>query len=125
MGMIDISELNNPPEKHELLTAKYYSELGKNVKFLRKSNVEGVHTPDIRMDRLDWEIKSPHGKSTECICDNMRDAVKQSCNIIIDLRRMGLPTQKCIDRIRRELGYRRTIKRLQVITKENDLLILK
>ena len=125
MGIIDISELRNPPEKHELATAKYFSCLGKNVRFLPKSNVKGVHTPDIRMDRLEWEMKSPHGKTTECICDNMRDAVKQSCNIIIDLRRMSLPTKKCIDRIGRELTFRKSIKHLQVITKEGELLILK
>ena len=125
MGIIDISELKNPPEKHELATAKYFSGLGKNIKFLAKSNIKGVHTPDIRMDRLEWEIKSPHGKTTECISDNMRDAVKQSCNVIIDLRRMMLPTKKCVDRIERELGYRKSIKHLQVITRENELLILK
>ena len=125
MGIIDISELRNLPEKHELATAKYFSDLGKNVKFLAKSNVKGVHTPDIHMDRLDWEIKSPHGKTTECICDNMRDAIKQSSNIIIDLRCMPIPTKRCVDRIERELNYRKSIKRLRVITKEGKLLILK
>ena len=33
-GIIDISQLNTPPEKHELETAKYFSKLGKDVVFI-------------------------------------------------------------------------------------------
>ncbi|MCR5595713.1 MAG: hypothetical protein K6G12_07690 [Lachnospiraceae bacterium] len=58
-GMIDISELINPPEKNELETAKYFSDLGKDIKFLRPSSIPNQHTPDIRMDGLEWEMKAP------------------------------------------------------------------
>lgn len=48
-GKIDISDLINPPEKNELETAKFFANLGKNIKFLRPSSIPNQHTPDISM----------------------------------------------------------------------------
>ena len=33
-GIIDISQLNTPPEKHELATAKFFAERGKDIIFI-------------------------------------------------------------------------------------------
>ena len=62
-GSIDISDLEYPPEKHEFDTAKYFAAMGKNIKFIKPSTIEGSHTPDILMDGFEWEIKSPQGNS--------------------------------------------------------------
>ena len=40
-GKIDISELSTPPEKHELTTARFFSEMGKDVTFIRKREIIG------------------------------------------------------------------------------------
>lgn len=69
------------------------------------------------MDKIPWEIKSPQGKSTRCISDNIRDAVKQSKNLVIDLRRIKLPDEKCLDQIQKEFALRREIKNILVISK--------
>ena len=49
-GTIDISELNKPPEDTELKTAKFFSEKGKNIKFIPPSNIPGHRRPDFLMD---------------------------------------------------------------------------
>lgn len=58
MGSIDISQLNTPPEKHEFETAKYFADRGKDIVFLKPSDIPKIHTPDIWMDGLEWEIKT-------------------------------------------------------------------
>jgi hypothetical protein len=44
-------------------------------------------TPDVSIDGIKWEIKSPIGTSANNIRKNMREAGNQSPNVVIDLRR--------------------------------------
>ena len=120
-GIIDISQLNTPPEKHELATAKFFAERGKDIIFIKASNIPEVHTPDILMDGLEWEIKSPQGKAKRTIETNFRHAVDQSLNIIFDLRRINLPEKQCIAQLEKEFIARHA-KKLLVITKSGELL---
>ena len=54
-------------EKHEYATVVYLTELGYNVELVPKSNREGEHTPDIIIDNVKWEMKSPTGSSKNTI----------------------------------------------------------
>ena len=121
-GIIDISKLNTPPEKHELATAKYFAHLGYEITFLRPSNIKQVHTPDISMDGHEWELKCPQGKGKHTIEHNIRNALSQSRYIIIDLRRIGIPMEKCLSQLQKEYDIRKDIKKLLVITKSQELL---
>ena len=46
-GIINISKLKIPPERHELDVAKYFSELRYDIEFIAPSNIPDIHTPDI------------------------------------------------------------------------------
>ena len=46
-GIINISKLKIPPERHELDVAKYFSELGYDIEFIAPSKIPDIHTPDI------------------------------------------------------------------------------
>lgn len=122
IGKIDISQLNTPPEKHELACAKFFAELGKDIVFLKPSSIPNLHTPDILMDGLEWEIKTPIGSSRRTIEENFRKAVKQSRNIIFDLRNINLPQAQCISKLEQEFNLRPYLNNLYVICK-NDILI--
>ena len=122
IGKIDISELTVVPEQHEFEVAKFFAALGKTVKFLRPSQIPKTHTPDILMDGLEWEIKSPTGSSKRTIESNFRQAVKQSHYIIFDLRRIKVPEKQCLVQLEREFAMRQYVKRLLVIRKNGDLL---
>ena len=121
-GRIDISKLNNPPEKHELRAAQYFAERGYDIEFIPTSNIPEIHTPDILMDGKEWEIKSPIGKSKRTIEKNLLLALKQSQNIIMDLRRINISEAQCISKIEFNFKHKGSIKRLLVIRKNGELL---
>ena len=122
IGEIDISQLNTPPEKHEFMTAKFFADMGKDNVFLKPSGIPNMNTPDILMDGVEWEIKSPQGKSRNTIEENFRKAVRQSRYIIFDLRRIQLPESHCISKLEKEYNFRPYLKRLYVICKSDKLL---
>ena len=121
-GIIDISGLLTPPEKHELMTAQFFANMGKNVSFIRPSSIPEVYRPDILMDGVEWEIKSPIGCGKKTIERNFRKAAMQSKFVIFDLRRIGIDEDKCISKLEREFEKRGIIKRILIIKKDGTLL---
>ncbi len=122
IGKIDISELNTPPERHEYETAKYFANRGFDVNFIKPSDIEGTNSPDFVMDGKMWETKSPIGSSVRTYEDNFKKAIKQSENIIFDLRRLKAPDErKCIKILVRRSGLAK-IKNLIIITRDGRLL---
>lgn len=120
-GTIDISQLVTPPEKHEFETAKYFSAMGKDIVFLKPSSNPKTHTPDIKMDGVEWEMKCPLGDSKRTIEANFRRAVKQSRYIIFDLRRVKLSEKECLSQLEKEFNARKYLKRLYIIRKNGEL----
>ena len=122
-GIIDISQLNTPPEKHELETAKFFSDMGKDIVFLRPSSIPNTYTPDILMDGIEWEMKNPVGNSKRTIEACFRKAVKQYKYIIFDLRRIQLSENQCISNLEKEFKARKYMKRMYIITKDGQLFV--
>lgn len=102
----------------------FLTELGYDVKLIPKSNREGVHTPDICFDRIEWEIKSPKGEGKSLMKNTIQKACKQSCNVIVDLRRVKRYQEKCLHELRREFTYSKALRRLKIITKRGDIIDL-
>ena len=125
IGKIDISELNVPPEKHEYETARYFADRGLNVEFIKPSDIKGTNSPDFRMIGRMWEVKCPLGSSERTCEDNLRKAIKQSKNVIFDLRRLKpIDESKCLKILNkyRDLVGLRT---LLAIKRDGRLLTLK
>ena len=114
-----------PPEKHELDTARYFAALGYDIEFIPPSNIPTVHTPDIKMNGVEWEIKCPTGKGRNVISRNIKNAAKQSHHIIIDLRRISMIEDKCVLEIMRKFKHHQSIKQILVIKKDGELLEIK
>lgn len=121
-GSIDTSALLINPEKHELMTASYFADMGKNIVFIRPSNLPEIYRPDIIMDGVEWEIKSPIGNVRKSIIRNFQKAAKQSRYIIFDLRRIALDEKQCISILEREFEARKHVRKLLVICKDETLL---
>lgn len=122
VGIIDISALTTPPEKHELATAKYFANMGKKVVFICPSSIPEVYRPDILIDGVEWEIKAPIGNGAKTIKRNMHKAVKQSKNIIFDLRRIGLSEKRCLTQLEEEFNRRPFVKRMLIIKHSGELI---
>lgn len=72
-----------------------------------------------------WELKSPVGFSERVFEDNLRKAIKQSENIVFDLRRLDPNTAEKDLKILKKRKELKTIKNLLVITRDGKLLTLK
>ena len=121
-GLVDTSALNRPPEPHEHKTAKYFSERGFDIVFIRPSNIKGTKSPDFTMAGKNWEVKGPIVYSESSFKDNFGKANKQSENIIFDLRRLSQKDEKIY---LKELKKRKTtpgLKTLLIITRDGNLL---
>lgn len=109
-------------EKHEYETVLFFTNLGYDIELIPKSNKQGERTPDLRMDNNLWEMKAPKGEGKYLISNTIQRAVKQSPNIILDLRKTKRHQTKCLAEIQKEFKKSRSIKRLKIITKSRKLL---
>ena len=109
-------------KEHENATVVFLTELGYDVELIPKSNIKGVHTPDIRIGKTKWEMKSPKGEGKYLIANTIQKAIKQSPNIIIDLRRTKRHQTKCLHELQKEFIKSNSIKQLKIITKNNKTI---
>lgn len=125
IGGIDVSALNVPPEKHEHETALYFAKRGWDVVFMKPSSIKKQHSPDFIMNNKIWEIKSPIVFSKSSFEDNLRRAVKQSENIIYDLRRLRRNDEmKYINNLIKRSNSQK-IRTLIVIPRDGKMLTIK
>ncbi len=96
------------PEPHEYETVEVFTSLGHDVEFLRPHDSKGLHTPDIAMDGILWEIKSPTGKSKYTIQNQFKRAAKQSKSVIIDTRRLKMSQREALREIKKQSSIRKT-----------------
>ena len=109
-------------KEHENATVVFLTELGHDVELIPKSNVEGVHTPDVKIGRIKWEMKSPKGEGGSLMKNTIQKALKQSCYIIIDLRRTKRHQTKCLRELKRQFDNSKSVRRIMVITKGGRVL---
>jgi len=67
-------------------------------------------------------MKSPKGKSGRTLDDTIKRALKQSKNIVIDLRRTKLNDNQCMQVLKTNRNLVRGIKRLKIISKKNVVI---
>ena len=109
-------------EAHEYKTITTLASVGLNIELIPKSNIPGVHSPDMKIGRTKWEMKSPKGKGRWLLENTLRGALKQSENVIIDLRRIQIPEQKCLHELEKQFCMFKRIKRLKIITKAQQII---
>ena len=109
-------------EKHEHRTVLLFTEMGVDIELIPKSEKKGVHAPDIVMNGLRWEMKSPKGEGKYLMQNTIQKAVKQSRNVIIDLRRAKRSQERCLQELEKEFGSSKNLQKLKVITKSRKIL---
>ncbi|MBQ3413343.1 hypothetical protein IJH33_00595 [Candidatus Saccharibacteria bacterium] len=113
------------PRPHERRAAEILAEyFQSDIVFLRRLRSKN---PDLYVLKTNvrWELKSPTGSGKHTIQNNLREAVKQSNNIILDLHRTGLTDAQAIARIREYIRKERhSIKRLKVLAKDQRVIDL-
>ncbi|MBQ3296589.1 hypothetical protein IJH01_00440 [Candidatus Saccharibacteria bacterium] len=112
-------------EKHEYKTILFFTEMGEDVELIPKSNKKGIRTADIVMDGLQWELKSPRGKGRWLLENTLKKANRQSPNIVIDLRRIKIHQDRCLQELEKQFYKSKGVKWLKVITKTKKIIDFK
>lgn len=97
-----IQDLNetDPPRGHEKRAAIILAEFFKSdLIFIRKGPSS---TPDIlvKRTRQTWELKSLLGSGKRTMANNLREASRQSKNVVMDLSRCKMNNKNALSRIR-------------------------
>lgn len=111
-------------ETHENATVVFLTKQGYDLELIPPTQLKGVRTPDIRMNGLDWEMKAPKSDGKYTIEHSFRSALKQSPNIIFDIRWSKIPQGKCVAEIERRFNDFNKVVRVLIITKQKKLLDL-
>jgi len=109
-------------KSNENATAVLLTEYGFDISLIPPSNIPGVHTPDIKMCGLEWEMKAPVGEGKYLMANTVQRAVKQSQNIIIDLRHTKRYQIKCLRELEKEFKKSTSIKRLKIVKKDQKIV---
>ena len=81
-----------------------------------------MHTPDLVMNALEWEVKSPEGDKKRTIRNNLDLAKEQSPNIVIDTRRTKLADYWIEAELRRQINIKKKIYRIIMIGKDGRVI---
>jgi hypothetical protein len=116
--------VNNRPQNHEMAAAIILAQHFKtDITFLRPT---ANKSPDFNINGVIWELKSPIGNGKYTIQNNLREAKRQSSNIVVDLTRIKLHEQRAISQMNYILRTHtvRSIKHLIVIKKSKNVVVL-
>lgn len=103
------------PKIHEETAADILANHFKSDALFIETGSQG--TPDVSIQGIEWELKSPVGSSANNIQKNMREAAAQSENVVIDLRRSKLHQTRAVGYIKQFTERYKKLKRVLVITK--------
>jgi len=109
--------------QHELATAEVLASAGYIVEFLPTSKIRNSKSPDIIMDGVKWEIKSPRAQRLSAIERNLKRAYHQSTNIVFDSRRMDhLPDKSIQKELIKQFVLTKNIKRIIFVNRKNKAI---
>lgn len=92
-----------------------FTELGYDVELIPTARQRQAKTADAIIDGLEWEFKTPRGRSTRSIQHIIKKAVSQSPNVILDARLMELPDDVILRKVQYEANHTRSLRRLKLI----------
>jgi hypothetical protein len=113
------------PWPHELRVAEILAQANHVVEFLPEAPIK---TADILLNGTKFEIKSPKTGKINTFEHNIKRALKQSKNIIIDLSRMDgrkIPEHRAIAFLAAKCQKHPQIKQLLVVTKQRRIIDIK
>lgn len=99
---------------HELLTAEALAKAGYIVEFIPKSNVAYNKTPDVRINGIHYEMKSPTSSHLPVVDKNVKKALSQSTHIVFDSKRMkNAKDTQVLRELEKSIATRRKLKSLR------------
>lgn len=108
------------PWPHEMRVAEILSLAGHYVEFLEESD---LRTADIKLDGIEYEIKSPESFNSNTFEHKLKDATKQSPNLVIDTSRIKkVRDLKVRSFLVNQMRKQKQIKKMIMITKHGQII---
>ena len=108
------------PWPHELYVARILALAGHSVKFIPESN---IRTPDIYLDGVTYEIKSPITNDPKKIIRNVKRALEKYPNVIIcSSRTKAIRDDKIQNILKNKKKDLKTLKKLIFINKRGQII---
>lgn len=104
---------------HENRVAKILAMAEHNVEFLLEN---GQKSPDILLDGIEFEIKSPKTVSTNTLEHLLKRGLRQCSNLIIDTSRTKMRDDKMRSFLVMQMRKSKQIKRMLMITKRGQII---
>lgn len=108
--------------EHEYDTVKYLLNAGFNVELIPERQIKGINNPDIQIDGVIWEMKSPTGDSKNTMKHTLQNANHQSRSVIVDLRRCKLQDEKAIKDLEHHFTLSKRLRNMKIITHDENML---
>ena len=113
-------EVYPKPSAREMSAAYILNEFFQaDIKFVVRS---GNKTPDFLIKDLYWELKTPTGNGKYNLQHALRNAARQSENIIIDARFSKIHINKIKNELNYQFKHSKNIKRLLLIDKQKNVV---
>ncbi len=104
-------------------TARAVADAGYDVEFAHRTWGDRITSPDVVINGVVWEMKSPQASDRKAIERNLRKASKQSQSVIFESQRMKGASDAEIERqLRRLRPHIKAIKRLWFINREREIV---
>ncbi len=111
---------------HEMETARALARSGLTVEFIRRREGQHVRSADVLIDGEEWEMKAPASSRLKMVEQNLRRALKQSSNIILDTRRMKRIPDKAVEReLRKWARELKSLKKLMMVSRHGKVIAIK
>lgn len=107
---------------HEYQTVKTLLVAGYDIELIPPSAIKGLRMPDIIMQGIPWEMKSPEAFGKYTLKNAIQNASHQSQNIIIDIRRIPSREPQAIKELERHFTLSRRLRRMKIICKNDEIL---
>ena len=109
-------------ETHEYATVTLLLELGNDVELIPPSKIKGLQMPDLMLQGLPWEMKSPKGAGKNTIKHTIQNAGHQSSNIIVDLRRCKLSSDLALKDLNYYFKISKRVRRMKIIVNDEEII---
>lgn len=108
-------------QPHEYETVMYFLRCGKDIELIPESHTPKKPSPDFWMDCLVWESKSPTMNKIKTIERLFYKAVRQSSNVVFDLRRLDGSDAAIWRALEKCFKATRKARRMYIILKDEML----
>jgi len=111
---------------HELVMADILAEDGHVVEFIKPVDRKGESTPDVLIDGVRWELRSPKSGKLDSVERNLKRGSKQSKRIVFSSCRIKrIPDKAIIRELTTKSHANKSVSSLRFINRHGKIIDIK